>query len=153
MIGSWLSGPSAALSGAGDEPGDDRPQWRGQRLGLPESGTGSAAPPGRRAVGFAVDVVLSALIAGMFTYPQLPQGWSWVVWFVITVLPVSVFGFTPGMAVARVWVARVDGTALVGVPRALLRCALTALLVPAVLWNLDGRSWHDRLSGTVVLRR
>ena len=152
MIGSWLSGPSAAR-GSAAQAGDERPKWRGQRLGLPESGPGSAAPPGRRGLGLLVDVVLAALIAGLFTYPQMPQTWSWLAWFVIAVLPVSAFGFTPGMAVTRIWVARVDGAAMVGVPRALVRCVLTALLIPAVLWNLDGRSWHDRLSGTVVLRR
>ena len=37
--------------------------------------------------------------------------------------------------------------------RAILRCVLTALVIPAVVWNFDGRSWHDRWSGTVVLRR
>lgn len=147
-----MSGPEAARQDAGSAP-DGRPNWRGERLGLPESGTGSAAPPGRRALGFLVDVVVAALIAGLFTYPDVPEQWSWLAWFVITVVPVGFFGFTPGMALAGIWVARLDGTALVGAPRALVRCALTALLVPAMLWDQDGRSWHDRLSGTVVLRR
>ncbi|PRW64971.1 hypothetical protein CEP50_00025 [Actinopolyspora mortivallis] len=111
------------------------------------------APTGRRAVGFLLDIVLAALVAGLFTAPDLPGNWSLLSWALITVLPVAFFGFTPGMAVAGIWVARVDGSSLVGLPRALLRCVLTAVLVPAVLWNTDGRSWHDRLSGTVVLRR
>jgi len=147
-----MSGPAAARERAAAEA-DGRPDWRGQRLGLPASGTGSAAPPGRRALGFLVDVVGAALVAGLFTYPDVPQEWSWLAWLLITVVPVAFFGFTPGMALAGIWVARLDGTVLVGVPRAVVRCALTALLVPAMVWDQDGRSWHDRLSGTVVLRR
>lgn len=147
-----MSGPAAAREDAGSA-GDGRPSWRGQRMGLPESGTGSAAPPGRRALGFLVDVVGAALIAGLFTFPDPPQQWSWLAWFVITVVPVSFFGFTPGMALTGIWVARLDESPMVGVPRALVRCVLTALLIPTVLWDQDGRSWHDRLSGTMVLRR
>lgn len=149
MTGSWLSGARAAL----DQDRTDEQQWRGQRLGFPESGPGSAAPTGRRFLAFVIDIVLSGLVAGLFTAPELPGNTSLLVWVVITVIPVSFFGFTPGMAVLRIWVARLDGTTMVGIPRAFARCVLTALLVPAVMWNLDGRSWHDRLTGTAVLRR
>jgi uncharacterized RDD family membrane protein YckC len=146
VLGSWLSGPTSVRD-------DDRPRWRGERFGLPESGAGSAAPIGRRAVGFLIDLLLAALVAGLFTTPELPRLWSLPVWLLITVVPVSFFGFTPGMGAAGIWVARLDGATMVGVPRALLRCALTFFIVPAVLWDLDGRAWHDRLTGTVVLRR
>ncbi|SDK41429.1 RDD family protein [Actinopolyspora mzabensis] len=148
ILGSWLSGPASVR-----ESREPEQHWRGERLGLPEQGSGSVAPTGRRALGFLVDIVLAALVAGLFTAPELPGNWSLVSWALITVLPVAFFGFTPGMAVTGIWVARVDATQTVGLPRALLRCVLTAVIVPAVLWNLDGRSWHDRLSGTVVLRR
>lgn len=149
MTGSWLSGARAAQ----DQDGTDQQAWRGQRLGFPESGPGSAAPTGRRALAFLIDIVLAGLVAGLITAPDLPGNTSLVVWAVVTVVPVSFFGFTPGMAAMRIWVARLDGTTMVGVPRALARCVLTMVLVPAVLWNMDGRSWHDRLTGTAVLRR
>lgn len=148
-MGSWLDGPGAAR----DKDDSERPRWRGERLGLPQSGPGAAAPTGRRALAFFIDIALGFLVALLFTAPELPMNWSLPAWFVITVVPVSLFGFTPGMAVARIWVARLDGSVMVGPVRALVRGLLTALLVPAVLWNLDGRSWHDRLTGTVVLRR
>jgi uncharacterized RDD family membrane protein YckC len=146
VTGSWLSG-------ARDQDDSDVPRWRGERFGLPQSGVGSAAPVGRRALGFLIDIVLAALVAGLFTAPNLPGSWSLAVWLVITVVPVGFFGFTPGMAVTGIWVARLDGATMVGVPRALLRCVLTFLVIPAVMWNLDGRAWHDRLTGTVVVRR
>ncbi len=148
MIGSWLSGPRAAR----EQDDADRPRWRGEWLGLPESGSGSAAPTGKRALAFLLDLGLAMLVAGLFT-GGLPQNWSLLAWFLITVVPVSLFGATPGMVMLKIWVARLDGKAMVGVPRAVARCALTFVIIPAVLWNLDGRSWHDRLTGTVVVRR
>jgi hypothetical protein len=141
-----LSGPRSV------RPTDDQPRWRGERFGLPESGVGSAAPTSRRAVGFLLDVVLSWLVAGLFTVPDLPRLWSVPMWVFITVVPVAFFGFTPGMAVAGIWVTRLGRPGMVGVWRALVRCVLTFVLVPAVLWDLDGRAWQDRLSGTVVIR-
>lgn len=147
--GTWLSGVNAALGR--DDP--RRPEWRGQDIGLPRAGVGSAASVARRAAGFGIDLVLAGLVASVFTAPELPRNWSLVAWFVITVVPVSIAGFTPGMAVTGIRVARIDGASMVGPVRALVRAVLTALIVPAVIWNFDGRSWHDRASGTVVVRR
>ncbi len=130
-----------------------RPRWRGEWLGLPESGQGAVATGGRRLLGFLADIVLAALVAGLFTVPEPPGNWSLLAWFVITVVPVAFFGFTPGMLLTGIWVARVDGSAAVGAWRAVVRCALTGVLVPAIIRNADGRSWLDRLTGTVVVRR
>lgn len=145
-IGAWLSGPSSV------RPAAERPRWRGERFGLPESGIGSAAPTGRRAGAFFLDIVLSALVAGLFTIPEPPRLWSVPVWAFITVVPVAFFGFTPGMAATGIWVTRLTQPGMVGPWRALVRCLLTFVLVPAVLWDLDGRAWQDRLTGTVVVR-
>jgi uncharacterized RDD family membrane protein YckC len=153
VIGSWLDGPRAAFNHARDQAEEEQPRWRGERLGLPESGPGSAAPTGRRGLAFLIDIALAAIITAPFTAPNFPGDWSLLTWFLITAVPVSVFGFTPGMALLRIWVARMDGAVMVGPLRAVLRCALTLLIIPAVVWNLDGRAWHDRLTGTVVLRR
>ncbi|MGP4017182.1 RDD family protein [Saccharopolyspora sp. 5N708] len=153
VIGSWLDGPKGALNHAREQADEVRPKWRGEKLGLPEDGPGSAAPLGRRALAFLIDIVLAALVTAAFTVPNYPGDWSLLTWFVITVVPVSFFGVTPGMAMLRIWVARMDSTGMVGPLRAILRCGLTLLIIPAVVWNFDGRSWHDRLSGTIVLSR
>jgi uncharacterized RDD family membrane protein YckC len=38
------------------------------------------------------------------------------------------------------------------VPRALLRTALVALVLPALARDGDGRGWHDRAASTIVVR-
>jgi uncharacterized RDD family membrane protein YckC len=122
-------------------------------LGLPENGAGSVAATGRRVLALLIDFVLAALVAGLFTAPRLPGNWSVLSWAVISIVGTALFGFTPGMAALRIRVARVDGSALIGVPRAVLRTALIFLIVPAVIWDADTRGLHDKATGTVVLRR
>jgi len=43
--------------------------------------------------------------------------------------------------------------AWIGVWRPALRTVLLCLAVPAVIWDTDQRGLHDRLSGTVLVRR
>jgi uncharacterized RDD family membrane protein YckC len=110
------------------------------------------AGTGRRALALFIDLLLAALVAGLFTAPRLPGDWSVLSWAVITVVGTALFGFTPGMAVLGIRVARVDGSALIGVPRAVLRTALIFVIVPAVIWDTDTRGLHDKATGTVVVR-
>ncbi len=125
---------------------------RGVRLGLPAVGPGAIAGFGRRLTALLIDLVLAALVAGLFTAPDLPRNWSLLAWAVLTVFPVALFGMTTGMTLLGLRVLRVDGRQLVGVPRALLRTALLFLVVPAAMWDEDNRGLHDRAVGTVVVR-
>jgi uncharacterized RDD family membrane protein YckC len=151
-IGSWLSGPRAALEPAESSGEQADQQWRGERLGLPESGPGSVATLGSRGVALLIDAVLAALVAGLFTAPRLPQNWSLLSWFLITVISVSFFGFTPGMGALGIRVARMDGAAMVGPIRAIPRTIMAGLILPVLFMNADGRGLHDRVAGTIVLR-
>ena len=138
--------------------GADAGAYPGERLGLPPSGVGAAAGFGRRLVALTVDWLLAYSLAGLFAgQGPIPAGGGsnlqWVVlgvWFVLTAASVAAFGITPGMAVLGLRVASLD-SALVGVPRALLRTALLALVVPALARDADGRGWHDRATRTVVV--
>jgi uncharacterized RDD family membrane protein YckC len=78
--------------------------------------------------------------------------WSVGAWALITVIAAGFFGFTPGMAAVGIRIGRLDGASMVGVWRALVRAALTFLIIPAAVRDSDGRSWLDRLTGTVVVR-
>lgn len=146
--GSWLSGPKAAL-----EPGgEDAQNWRGERLGLPAEGPGSVSTLSSRAFALFIDVLLAALVAGLFTAPELPRNWSLLSWFLITSIAVAFFGFTPGMVVLGIRVVRLDGKTMVGPLRTVPRTVLAGLILPAVILDADGRGLHDRLAGTVVVR-
>ncbi|MFH8450055.1 RDD family protein [Streptomyces fungicidicus] len=149
-IGSWLSGPRAALEDAGAEFG-----YRGEQLGLPENGPGSIARPGRRLGALAVDWGLCVLIAyGLITdgYDgQTTSNWALLVFLVLSVLTVGSVGFTPGKRLLGLRVVALD-TGRVQPLRGLLRSALLCLAVPALIWDRDGRGLHDRLARTVEVR-
>ena len=122
------------------------------RAGLPESGPGSVAPAAPRLGAFLVDVILSSLVAALFTAPELPRNRS------LLVFAVLYFGFTvlvqqtPGMRLLKLRVVRTDRPAPVGVWRAAVRTVGVILLIPAILRSTDGRALHDRLTQTAVVR-
>jgi uncharacterized RDD family membrane protein YckC len=122
------------------------------RAGLSESGPGSIAPAAPRLGAFLVDVILSSLVAALFTAPELPRNRS------LLVFAVLYFGFTvlvqqtPGMRLLKLRVVRVDQPAPVGVWRAAVRTVGVILLIPAALRGADGRALHDRLTRTAVVR-
>lgn len=157
--GSWLSGPSAARE-PGADPDGAAPAWPGERLGLPKDGPGSVAPRGTRLGALVLDLVLAALATSLFVemdvnQPEVMQTFNYaavLVWFGISVVMVSLFGFTPGKAALGIRVVRMDGAGMVGPIRAIPRAIMTAVLVPAAICDADGRGLHDKVVGTVVVR-
>jgi uncharacterized RDD family membrane protein YckC len=124
---------------------------RGASLGLPPEGPGSLAPFGARAVAFVVDAVGSAVIAWAFTAPQLPGNWSLLVFGVLTVVTLLLFGQTPGHRLLGLRLAHPRPQARLAPWRAVVRTALLVLLVPALITDADGRGLHDRLTRTAVV--
>ncbi|MBD9733523.1 RDD family protein [Streptomyces sp. H28] len=148
-IGSWLSGPRAAMEDAGADFG-----YRGEQLGLPEDGPGSIARPGRRLGALAVDWAMCALIASQLitgSYGQTSSNWALLIFFVMSALTVGTIGCTPGKRIFGLRVVAL-GTGGVQPARALLRSLLLCLALPALIWDRDGRGLHDRLAGTVEVR-
>jgi uncharacterized RDD family membrane protein YckC len=76
-----------------------------------------------------------------------------VVWFVIGVTAVRLFGFTPGQLALGLGVTTLREQKHVGLGRAVVRGVLIALVVPALFVDTDGRGLHDRVTGTAVVRR
>lgn len=65
---------------------------------------------------------------------------------------VATLGFTIGHRVAGVRVVRIDGGPIVGLLRALARTVLLLLVIPAVVWDSEGRGLHDMAAGTRIVR-
>lgn len=149
-IGSWLSGPRAALEDAGADLG-----YRGEQLGLPEQGHGSIARPGRRLGALAIDWALCLLIAyGLLTHgykPGATGNWALLVFFVLGVLTVGTVGFTPGKRLLGLRIVP-EGGGRLNPLRVLLRTALLCVAIPALIWDRDGRGLHDRLARTIEVR-
>ncbi|CAM5780146.1 RDD family protein OS=Cellulomonas persica OX=76861 GN=CPE01_14380 PE=4 SV=1 [Cellulomonas persica] len=157
-MGSWLEGGPSGEGG------------RGARLGLPAQGPGSAATIGRRAVALVVDWTLCLLLASAFfaggaTGPfwQRADGMVTLAIFAVeNLVLVGTVGFTVGHRLLGLRVRRAgatpegpladDGRAP-GFGRGALRTFLLCLVIPAVVWDADGRGLHDRAAGTAIVRR
>ena len=139
-IGSWLSGP--------DTSGISR--YPGERLGLPETGSGSIARAGRRIVAIIVDWGIALLISN-FAF----GGDSWAnlaVFAAEQMLLVGTLGYSIGHRLVGIHVVRLGGGPagpLAAVVRALLLC----LVIPAVIFDPDHRGLHDKAMNTVLVRR
>lgn len=150
-IGSWLSGPEPV------KPGDDA-GWPGRALGLPESGPRSLARMGRRFLALLIDWLIAYGLAalgmtlGIVSVSVLSTA-VLVIWFVLGVLSVRLFGFTPGQYALGLMVIPVDNRQHVGSGRAVARGLLLALVIPALFTDADGRGLQDRLTATAVVRR
>ncbi len=166
-ISSWLGGgfEEPDPSAAGTEQG------RGSRLGLPASGSGSLASLGRRVGALVIDWVACLLISGTF-FASDPDAFllsrgnpmaTLGIFALENVLLVGSIGHTlghrlVGLRVRRVFPGQASrdaawATMAPGFLSALVRTVLLCLVVPAVVWDADGRGLHDRVAGTAIVRR
>ncbi|MEV0495061.1 RDD family protein [Streptomyces atratus] len=148
-IGSWLFGPRAAAEDMGADFG-----YRGKRLGLPEEGPGAIAPLGRRFGALFVDWALCLLIAyGLFARgdQQAAGNWALGIFLALSVLTVGTVGCTPGKRILGIRVVGESGGRL-GLGRVIVRTVLLCLVIPALVWDRDGRGLHDRLARAVQVR-
>ncbi|GJO46980.1 RDD family protein [Mycobacterium marinum] len=132
--------------------------YPGKTLGFPRTGPGSLAGTGRRLAALCVDWLLAYGLAllgvGVGAWPQaMLSTVVLVIWLLMGVLAVRLFGFTPGQLMLGLAVVRLDGRMPVGVGRLAGRGLLIALVVPPLFTDADGRGIHDRLTATAVVRR
>jgi uncharacterized RDD family membrane protein YckC len=133
--------------------------YRGEKLGLPREGKGSLAPTGARLLAFLVDSLASGLVAALFVHrtggtfaDHLPGTWSLVPFALDYVVGTLVAGRTLGMYLCGLRLIRVQDDVPVDPLRAVGRTALLCLLLPAVIFDRDGRGLHDRMTDTAVVR-
>lgn len=154
-MGSWLEGTPAGSGG---------------RLALPEQGPGSRATLGRRVPAVAVDWLLSMGVALLVRPPTDPDALPFLsadptatllVFALTTWLFVGLFGTTVGHRLLRMRVVRVADVEAAGptvdrppgLVAGLVRTVLLCLVIPAVIWDADGRGMHDAGARTVLLTR
>ncbi|MBP1241771.1 putative RDD family membrane protein YckC [Frigoribacterium sp. PvP120] len=141
--------PSEPAAPSGQGGSDGRQEWPGQRLGLPREGPRSIARLGRRVGGLVIDWALASVVAYAFFGGE---GLAiTAVFVVVQVLFLVTLGGTPGHLALGMRLVPMRGGA-VGLWRPLVRTLLVALVVPAVVWDLDQRGLHDRIAGTVLVR-
>ena len=120
---------------------------------------------GRRLVGIAIDWLLCLMISSAFF--ALPDAQNLAslerifvggnpmatmgIWAAQHFLLVATLGTTVGHRIVRLRVVRDDGVPFVGPLRALGRTVLLALVIPAVVWDNEGRGLHDRAVNTRIL--
>ncbi|GLZ03436.1 RDD family protein [Actinomadura sp. NBRC 104412] len=142
----WLGGARTAGADLGHP---------GERLGLPERGSGAVAPYGRRLLALFIDWALSLLVAGLlarvfdWTPPQRSL-WTLVIFGVQVWILVGLLGTTIGKRLCGIHVVRLDRRP-VGPLWAFPRTILILFVVPALIWDRDYRGLHDRASNTVVV--
>jgi len=124
--------------------------WPGQRFGLPESGPRSIGRPARRFLALAIDWGAAVLISVVF--------FSYDAWATLAIFAVAqaVFLLTANGSIGHLLlgmrVVPITGGYL-GLWRPFVRTILLCLVIPAVIWDRDQRGMHDRLVGTVLVRR
>ncbi|MDA0633061.1 RDD family protein [Nonomuraea sp. MCN248] len=141
----WLGG----LRAAGVDLG-----YPGERLGLPEEGSGAISGWGRRIAALVIDWMICTWAITQLLLRMNPAEQPWVPALVFAaqyVVLVGVMGQTFGHRLAGIRVAAMDG----GDPRwfpVLVRTLLLVLALPALLFDRDNRGLHDRVSNTMVVR-
>ncbi|WP_026209315.1 RDD family protein [Corynebacterium caspium] len=148
---SWLDGPQIPS----EYDGATLSSYPGESLGLPPKGPGALASVARRAAGVTVDWLICFIVAGFIRMltPILGDVATITLglFFLLGCLSGWLFARTPGQAILRMGIARIDAPARVGLWRAIMRTALTCLILPAALVDTDGRGMHDRATGTAVI--
>lgn len=126
-------------------------RWAGDRLGLPEAGSGSLAKMGRRVVALSIDWAAALLVSHAFFAADNTT--TLLIFAAQTFILTALTGSSFGHRITGLRLQRLDGAPVVGFAKAALRIALILLVLPAVIWDNDNRGLHDKAAGTVLIRR
>ncbi|MEL0626752.1 RDD family protein [Salinibacterium amurskyense] len=125
-------------------------EWPGKRIGLPAEGPRSIGRFGRRLVALSIDWGFAVVVSiAFFDYDAFATLGIFVAAQVVLLITAN---GSFGHLITGMRVVPVTG-GMLGVWRPLVRTILMALVIPAVIWDVDQRGMHDRLAGTLLVRR
>jgi uncharacterized RDD family membrane protein YckC len=129
----------------------DSPQrWAGERLGLPQSGSGSLAKMPRRILAIAIDWAAAMLISHAFFHDANAANLG--VFAIMQLALTSTLGFSMGHRFAGIRLVNLRTGGRVTFLSAAIRTALLCLVIPVAIWDSDNRGLHDKAAGTALVR-
>ena len=124
---------------------------------VPGPGGLQVARLGRRVVALCIDwfasLLLVRLLLSQLPYGSLESNAATLAVFAVEVITFTwLIGCSFGQRIMGIRVVRMDGGRL-DLWRVILRTLLICLVIPAVVYDSDGRGLHDRAVGSVVIRK
>ena len=122
---------------------------------MPPTGPHSVGRVGRRIAALLIDWAIAVALACLIWGYTLLNYDGFVVLAVFVLLQsvqLAAFGGSAGHLLLGLRLITLTGER-VGVWRSLVRSVLLGLAVPALVWDSDQRGFHDKIAGTVLIRR
>lgn len=113
---------------------------------------GQIAGMGRRFLALTLDWMMSWAVGSLFFTQNTRQLWIPAVLFFQVVLLTVTTGSSAGQKIFRLSVVRYPQFTSVGLGATLIRTLLILLVIPAVVFDRDGRGLHDRIAKTAVIK-
>lgn len=129
---------------------DPAGHYPGERMGLPRSGPRSIAKAGRRIAAFAIDIAIGALIS--YRFFDYDRWASLIIFAVLQIVFLICASGSIGHLILGMRVVPVRN-GWIGFWRPVVRTVLLSVAIPALIWDKDHRGMHDRIAGTVLVRR
>lgn len=111
------------------------------------------ARAGRRFAAITIDWLMSWAVGSIFfDQNQGRPFWIALVFFLQIFILTATTGASAGQRLLNLRVLRYPELEPLGIGATLLRTLLILLVVPAVVYDKDGRGLHDRIVGSAVMR-
>jgi uncharacterized RDD family membrane protein YckC len=133
------------------DPDNSQESWPGKQFGLPETGPRSVARLGRRILAIVIDWAIATGIALLITHTQDALV-TIAAFAVLQVIFIATLSGSIGHLVAGLRVVPLNPK-WIGVLKPAVRTVLLCVVIPAVIFDSDQRGLHDRIAGTVLVRR
>lgn len=134
--------------------GGDSDYYARMREPATSSASGEVAGMGRRFLAITLDWLMSWAVGSLiFSQDQGRALWIPLVFFVEIVLFTWLTGASAGQRLVGLSVRSYPNGFALSLPKVILRTLLILLVIPAVVFDSEGRGLHDRVVSSAVFRR